>query len=515
MNSQKSIKWCLAVFFVTAITLFSPSRAFADGGPILSDPELWALLEEGQQIAVVNLGDGNQARVDLFISILDRSGESHEIVFFLPLGEDPVGFQVEEINSLDFDKGYTQELDEILFEEFQRADLYKTQILVSFLPGTLLMNGGLNWPFLLLMGANSCAPQTITPVSSYQTESSRIDIYDINQKIDLQALIETTGLDPVVRETLENYRGQQIAVVNFLTQLPFEGESDGSRKDTGQPGIHLSWKSSLVSTPQGATYTYPLGTGSAWANPIELTRVYVVAPPGIDFSLQYPELGEDLSGYKDYFYGGYGPRVLEADDRSFAVENAVGEHGRIWRATYMFSNATENILITRLSELSTKTLGLLQLRALQIRWLNYTWMISLVVGLAVWLVVWRYGMPKYLGVDYRWQSFRLYRDAIGWSLLYPISSVITITILGFISYWLISALYLVLRMDPIIYLLLILFFFIPFVGGINIFFFARWASHTLKIPKAQAAKGYLFQVLIANAAYLLFMISFSLLVKAL
>jgi hypothetical protein len=515
MKSQKSIKWFVAGFIMAAVTLFSPSVAFADGGPILSDPDLWALLEEGQQIAVIRLGDGNQAQVDLFISILDRSGESHEIVFFLPLGEIPFDFQVEEINSRDFDERITQELDEVLFEEYQQAANYKSSILVSFLPGTMLINGSLSWPIMIWLGSSSCASQTVTPISSYQTDSSQIDIYDVNEKTDLEALIETTGLDPAVRETLENYRGQQIAVINFLTQLPSIDESDGSRRDTGQPGIHLSWKSNLVSTSQGTTYTYPLGTGSAWANPIELTRVYVVAPPDIDFRLLYPELGEDLSGYKDYFYGGYGPRILEAEDLSFAVENAVGEFGRIWRATYMFSNASENILITRLPELSSETLASLQLRAVQMRWLNYTWMVSLIVGLAVWLVVWRYTMPNFLGVKYQWQSARLYRDAIGWSLLFPVSSTITFIIFGYLSYWAIYLLDLVLRMDPIIYILLLLILFIPLVGGVNIFFFARWAYRKLEIPKSLAAKGYLYQVLIANAAYLLFVICFSLLAKAL
>ena len=37
-----------------------------------------------------------------------------------------------------------------------------------------------------------------------------------------------------------------------------------------------------------ATYKYPLGTGSSWSHPIEVTRVYVVAPPEIQFSGAIP-----------------------------------------------------------------------------------------------------------------------------------------------------------------------------------------------------------------------------------
>ena len=513
MNKWKSIKWPMIVLIMVIITFLSPSRAFADGGPILSDPELWALIDEGQQIAVVTLGEGHQVQVDLFISLLDRSGEAHEIVFFLPLSENPFDFHVEEVNSLDFDQGITQELDEILHEEFARAAFYQSNILFSLLPGTMLMNGSLSWPFLIWWGSSSCAPQAVAPLSSYQTESSQIDIYDVNEKTDLQTLIETTGLDPAVRETLEQYQGQQIAVINFLTQLPSDGE--GGRGETGQPGIHLSWKSHLVSNAQGTTYAYPLGTGSAWANPIELTRVYVVAPPGIDFRLQYPKLGEDLSGYEDSFYGGYGPRILEAEDLSYAVENAVGDFGRIWRVTYMFSNASENLVITRLPEVSSETLSALQLRNFQMRWVNITWVISLFVGLGVWLVVWRYAMPRLVGVKYRWQSARLYCDAIGWAFLYPISNGIIALIISAYIYVFSYLFDIFVLTESIINFLFMVIMLISLLGGINILFFARWGFRNLDIPKAQAVKAYLCQAFIANVIYLFFVVFYSALVKAL
>jgi hypothetical protein len=37
-----------------ALRLILPSLANADGGPILSDPELWPMIDEGQQIAVIH-----------------------------------------------------------------------------------------------------------------------------------------------------------------------------------------------------------------------------------------------------------------------------------------------------------------------------------------------------------------------------------------------------------------------------------------------------------------------------
>src|SRR4030042_1991888 len=78
-----------------------PLPARADGGPMV-DPNLYAKLKEGQQVAVITFQDTNTASVDLFISILDQTGESHEIVFFVPLGLKADGFAVREQGSLDF-----------------------------------------------------------------------------------------------------------------------------------------------------------------------------------------------------------------------------------------------------------------------------------------------------------------------------------------------------------------------------------------------------------------------------
>ena len=55
---------------------------------------LRAQIEEGQQIAVVELAEPSTVHVDLFISMLDRTGQSHQIAFFLPLGINATDFSV-------------------------------------------------------------------------------------------------------------------------------------------------------------------------------------------------------------------------------------------------------------------------------------------------------------------------------------------------------------------------------------------------------------------------------------
>ena len=64
----------LVIIIVITSLLVFPSPAKADGGPILSDPELWAQLKEGQQTMVVTLKGNNTVNVNLFVSMLDESG---------------------------------------------------------------------------------------------------------------------------------------------------------------------------------------------------------------------------------------------------------------------------------------------------------------------------------------------------------------------------------------------------------------------------------------------------------
>ncbi len=506
MNRGKFVfQRLVAIAVIITLLLALPAPAMADGGPILSDPQLWAQLEEGQQIAVVRLGSGNTARVDLFISMLDRSGETHEIVFFLPLGLDPSAFSVVEETSLEFDEVVTEELDEILLREARQATSYRKNVRWSLLLGTLFINGAWSWPLWLLWSLAGCAAPgaQLAPIATYETESSQVAIYGMDEETDLQALIETTGLDPAVQETLARLEGQQIAVVTLQTQPPEESASYW--EPTGQPGIHLAWTTTLVSHSAEATYAYPLGTGSAWAHPIEITRVYVVAPPGVDFELQYPKLGADHSGFDlPLLWGQPEPRIMDAEGPAYAVENAAGDFGRIWRVTYMDSNSAEDLVITRLPEMSRETLAAL-------RWLRFrqplqslTYVVSFVMALLVWLVAWRYVMPRMLGMAYHWLDFKLYRDALGWALLYPLTNGVLLAAAALLIPVTAGASLLI--GAPVL--------FVTLLGAVSIFFFARWRSRALGVSKARAAWAYVVVTLIANVVYLVFAIGYTALVGA-
>src|SRR5512142_3416379 len=85
----------LPAVLLLAVLVLWPVTAGADGGPAV-DPALYGKLQEGQQVGVVTIKDLNTVSVDLFVSILDQTGESHEIVYFVPLGSNANGLTVYE-----------------------------------------------------------------------------------------------------------------------------------------------------------------------------------------------------------------------------------------------------------------------------------------------------------------------------------------------------------------------------------------------------------------------------------
>jgi hypothetical protein len=298
---------------------------------------LWVNLKEGQQVAVVTILNENTARVDLFISILDKTAQSHEVTFFVPIGTNTSEFYAVEENLLTFDIKATKYLDSILRES---ADNKKHAVQVLF-SGALLTNGALLVPFWAPVLLTGCAATESKPDLTLQTESSQISIYGIDENTDLDALIQTTGLPGSVSDTLSKLKGQQIAVVKLQTH-PQRGTGAGSVPDSSELGIHLSWKTSFVPVASRPTYSYPLGTGASWSKPIELTRVYIVAPRGMDFDVKYPALGSEQSGF-DLIKGARISKYYQIP--SYAIDEARGDFGRVWRATYTQSNPTEDIVI--------------------------------------------------------------------------------------------------------------------------------------------------------------------------
>lgn len=467
----------------------------ADGGPVVSDSEVWKMLDEGQQIAVIRLQSNQTARVDLFISLLDRSQQSHSIVFFLPLGREGHDFNVVEEKSVGFDQANTNELDQLLFTEALRKAAYRQTSIASILPGTLFINGAWSWPVLIPLILSSCGAYGPSPQVTFETANSVVSIYSVDSQIDLQALIETTGLDPSVQETLRKLQGQQIAVINLHTQPP-PISTDYAAHSQGQPGIHLTWTSSLIPQSSQMTYTYPLGTGRAWANPIDLTRVYVVAPPGMDFTVNFPKYGENQSGMIGNFYN-FMARINSTNQPAYAFDNVVGDFGHVWRVTYIMSNATEDIVITQLPQLTQESRAALSRTSIERFLQPITWITNMLAALAGWMIAWRFVMNRQLALNYRWKDKSLWYDALGWALLYPIMLVV----IAAITLWMLS--HSRDQMRNFVDILIIPLAIIFLSGFPNMLLFAR-SKGKFGISRGRALGAYFLTVLLADLIYLTF-----------
>jgi hypothetical protein len=466
-----------------------PAPVNADGGLAVSY-DLWTSVKEGQQIAIVKILDRETANIDLFISILDSTDESHEVTFFVPLGIKTSHFNAVERDFSSFDM-YTRPFDNILRESANRQQ----RVLQVLFSGALLTNGAILVPLWAPVLLSGCAAAEQQPEATLQTESSRIDIYGIDEDTDLNALIMTTGLPASVTGTLEKLTGQQIAVVKLQTQ-PKGSQQTGtgeSGQPASQPGLHLSWITTLLTEEGGATYSYPLGTGGAWSKPIELTRVYVTAPEGMDFSVSYPKLGAEKSGY-DIVRGSNIYRNY--DTVSYAVDDARGEFGRVWRATYNQSNPTDDIVITVKPQSGYSKF----LAGIQADIVEYSFIFAIVIGLLVWVLAWRFLMHRFLSIGGEKQP------DLGWvgGLRYASINFLLMIFPGAFLYF---GYLLGMKIASLTIVFLIM-------GGAIIGLFAAMHGDKLGVSRGKAVAAFVLTSLCGSAAYLALALAFAKIVNA-
>lgn len=414
-----------------AVLLLPARPALADGGPYIDDQEVWRQLEEGQQNAVVQLNADGTAHTDLFVSILDHSGETHEFTFFVPLGVEARDVDVEEMKGSQFNEEYTQALDARFNEDWAQGRDYHQRAKFAFVPGAVLLNGG--WLWAVLGGLCSCGTGAPAPEQVFETRSGRVAIYGMDESVDVETLIETTGLPEGVRETLEALGGQRLAVVTIVTNPAPEvqtgaGASDEEEEEV-ETGLRLSWTSTMLPDASGhLVHRYPLGTGEAWANPIPLTRVYVVAPPEVGFEVQAPTIGEDYSGFTPSYLFGPRPlqRIYEARDRvAYAFDKIVTPEGQLWRGVYTHANPSDDVVVSLREPLAQPShYGKLSL-------VGKAWGGGVGAALILWLLTWRYLLGRFVEVRYSWFSRAFWEDSLYWLIVGPIVSLGFFLSLGF------------------------------------------------------------------------------------
>ena len=490
----------VTAFIAIAVIIASviiPTPVSADGGPMV-DPLLFAQLQEGQQVAVIRLQDNNTTSVDLFVSILDKTGESHDVTYFVPLGIGPRNFQVTQEDSVSFANSQTANLDQLIFQNYQQNQ----QILEGLFAGALLTNGVWLTPLWLPMLLNSCSSPS-APVATFTTPSSQISIFNIDETTDLDALISTTGLNPSVKDALSRLKGQQIAVINLETSPSTSSiQPSVTTSPAGEPGLHLSWVTSLTASKKGQTYAYPLGTGASWASPIVMTSVYVVAPQDLNFGVQYPKLGINRSGFVQNG-GKYEPNIASYTSVSaYAVDEGTGQllnNGtpapptmRVWRVTYTNSNSTKDITITVNPNHGTAFGTYLRNKGPGIALI-----IGILVAILFWILAWCFLAPRLVGKNKRirglWQMSLPY---LGLNLVLFIPGGILLLFFYF-------------GVSIIPLVLLVLLF-----GFASIRIFVPHQRDRLKEVSGKAFKIFFAITAASGVAYLLFAVGYAWLVKA-
>jgi len=80
------------------------------------------------------------------------------------------------------------------------------------------------------------------------------------------------------------------------------------------------------------------------------------------------------------------------------VDEAYGDFGHTWRATYIKSNSAQDLVVTSLPGVSREVQRAIRHATAQEVIGALTWLIGLLAGLAAWVTSWRVIMPRRLGV---------------------------------------------------------------------------------------------------------------------
>jgi hypothetical protein len=183
------------------------------------------------------------------------------------------------------------------------------------------------------------------------------------------------------------------------------------------------------------------------------------------------------------------------------VTEAYGESGHIWRAIYAKSNSAQDLVVTGLPEPSRELQRAIRHARVQGVIGALTWPIGLLAGLAAWVTAWRVTMPRQPGVLYHWREGKLYRDALIWAVLYPITILVALLPAGLMclvrepGYW---------TWHQWVLVVVIPLGLLAALGPVSAFLYARWKAHSLQVSRRQAFGAYMSAMLLANFWYLVF-----------
>jgi len=122
-----------------------------------------------------------------------------------------------------------------------------------------------------------------------------------------------------------------------------------------------------------------------------------------------------------------------------------------------------------------------------------TGLIGLLLALVLWVVAWRYCMPRLLPLKYRWGGSRLWRD----SLIYPALNVVVLAVVVFVSIMLLP---LTAWNAAVGIAGLFVAGLVVLVPGVVVFIWRH--AFDLGVSNGRAFVAYILVALVANAAYI-------------
>ncbi len=278
----------LIMLLLTALALTVWADGFTSYG-VSTFNGIW----ETDQVAVIDLAPGG-VTLDMYIGI-DRIPRGQTITYVLPFWQKPEGFTMGAMSGDDFRAQYlssheqTPKAQAIFEREIRRANRTAT----GELPDAYLTAGTLIYaplaPFgtirLILFSTFGKHGYHLSPYASTTLPAGSAELYHLSTDEDLQALVAKSGLPERYAAVLRRYHTPYYAIMRL------HGPTKAPDKNalTSQ-GLHFHF--THRTTGDAYTYTYPLGTGGAWANPIVCTEIYATCPSGYYLTARAPTLGK-------------------------------------------------------------------------------------------------------------------------------------------------------------------------------------------------------------------------------
>jgi len=332
-------------FTIWSTLLLLPTICFADSGIIVKE-SLWRLIAEDSQVAVIKLDRNGLVDVNLFISIVDKSGKSNTLHLVLPFRDRPLSLRAEELVLTEFKRQHVEAI-----ESRQRQIQFARSLARTWIENGFCVSLALGFPLGLLVaealkphkpsalppGLTLGAVKAIKPELVVTTEHTRTEVYRIERPTDIEQLLKETGIS---REQLERLKRQTVGRYLYLVTvktvpLGSDQQTLGSESRPYSQPIRQEERLGVVFHVQletqrrghELTFTYPLGTGETWWHPISLTELFFLAPPDGSLDIRFPKLAnKQVRGWQETFIGR-------------------DKFGHIVRLTYGNANPSEDVVV--------------------------------------------------------------------------------------------------------------------------------------------------------------------------